>query len=120
MNAFLKGRAAITNKDNAGRDAARDIVNATWEKVVAAKCISYMKGAKNNLTDPPTLHHNLSEGYGFIEAFQYNPNKSITANDIATLKGYFGGNLYTMQTADINNVISTLETKFNLNAAIIP
>lgn len=120
MNAFLKGRAAIVNSDNAGRDAARDIVIATWEKVAAAKCISYLKGAKNNLSDQATLHHNLSEGYGFILAFQYNPNKLITPTDINVLLGYFGTNLYNMQTADMNNAISKLETVFGLNASLIP
>ncbi len=120
MNAFLKGRAAIVNGDNAGRDAARDIVIATWEKVAAAKCISYLKGAKNNLSDPATLHHNLSEGYGFVLAFQYNPNKIISNGDIATLLGYFGTNLYNLQTANLDLAIAKLESVFSLNASLIP
>jgi hypothetical protein len=120
MNAFLKGRAAIVNKDNAGRDAARAIVLATWEKVAAAKCISYLKSAKSNLSDQATLHHNLSEGYGFVTALQYNPSKTISNADIELLLSYFGTNFYNLQTTNLDLAISKLESVFGLNAALIP
>lgn len=120
MNAFLKGRAAIANKDNAARDAARDVVVASWEKVGAAKCISYIKGAKSNLADEATLHHNLSEAYGFITGFRYNPSKRISDSDITTLLNYIGNNLYTITVSDLDLAISKLESVFGLNAAIIP
>lgn len=120
MNAFLKGRAAIVNKDNTGRDEAKTAVINNWEKVAAAKCISYLKGAKNNLSDPATLHHNLSEGWGFVVAFQYNPNKTISNADITTLLNYFGTNLYNMPTANLDLAIAKLETVFGLNASLIP
>ncbi len=120
MNAFLKGRAAISNKDDAGRDAAATIVVRTWEKVAGAKCISYLKAAKNNLSDKATLHHNLSEAYGFVVAFQYNPSKTISDADITTLLGLFGNNLYNLSTANIDLAISKLESAFGLNALLIP
>lgn len=120
MNAFLKGRAAISNKDNEGRNAARDIVMKTWEKVAAAKCISYLKGAKTNFTKAADRHHNLSEGIGFIKAFAYNPSKTITAGQIAQLEGYIGTNLYNVTTANIDNAISLLATTFSLDPNTIP
>lgn len=120
MNAFLKGRAAISNKDDANRNVAGTAVIKTWEKVGAAKCISYLKGAKNNLSDKATLHHNLSEGYGFVLAFQYNPVKTITDGDIAILLGYFGTNLHNLNVANLDLAIAKLESIFSLNAAIIP
>lgn len=120
MDAFLKGRAAISNKDDARRDANRDIIIATWEKIAAAKCISYLKGAKNNLSDIATLHHNLSEGYGFILAFKYNPSKTISDADINILLNYLGPNFYNLVPANLDNAIAKLETVFGLNAAIIP
>ncbi len=120
MNAFLKGRAAISNKDNARRDAARDIVIKTWEKVAAAKCISYMKGAKTNFTKAADRHHNLSEGIGFINGFVYNPSKTITSTQIAQLQGYIGTNLYNVTTTNLDNAISTLATIFSLDPNTIP
>lgn len=120
MNAFLKGRAAISNKDNTARDEAKNAVIANWEKVVAAKCISYLKGAKNNLSDQATLHHNLSEGFGFVKAFKYNSSKTISDADINLLLGYFGSNLYSITTTNIDLAIAKLETVFSLNASLIP
>lgn len=120
MNAFLKGRAAISNKDNTARDEAKAVVVATWEKVAAAKCISYLKGAKNNLSDAATLHHNMSEAYGFVTAFRYNSQKTISDVDINALLNYFGTNLFQLNSANLDLAISKLETVFALNAALIP
>ncbi len=120
MNAFLKGRAAISNKDNTGRDEAKAVVMNTWEKVAAAKCISYLKGAKTNLTDQATMFHNLSEGYGFVQGFRYNPAKTISDADIAILMGYFGTNLYNITVTNMDNAIAKLESVFSLNASLIP
>lgn len=115
MNAWLKGRAAITNNDNTARDEARTTVVNTWERFAAAKCIAYMKSAKTNFAQDADRHHNLSEGIGFINGFAYNPSKTITNAQIAQLQGYFGTNLYNVTVADMDNVINTLATIFNLD-----
>lgn len=122
MNAFLKGRAAISAKDNTGRDEAKTVVMSTWEKVAAAKCISYLKGAKTNFADNARRHHNLSEGYGFVLAFKYNPNKLISDADITTLLGYFHGStkLWDVTTTDIDAAIAKLASVFSLDPNVIP
>lgn len=119
MNAWLKGRAAISNKDNDGRDAARNTVVLTWEKIAAAKCITYMKGAKTNFAQDADRHHNLSEAVGFIKAFSYNQSKTITDSQIATLLSYFGTNLYNVTTTNLDSAISSLATIFNLDPATL-
>lgn len=116
MNAWLKGRAAITNKDDAGRDAARDIIIATWEKVGAARLITYLKQAKTNFANNGQRNHALSEGVGFIKAFKYNPSKTISDADINTLLGYIGDNLYQVTQTNIDAAISKVATVFNLDA----
>ena len=71
MNAWIAGRAAISNGDNAARDAARNVVIKTWEKIAAARFITYVKGAKSKIgIETATVNHNLSEGIGFISAFK--------------------------------------------------
>lgn len=115
MDAWLKGRAAISNKDASGRDAAAQTVLKTWEKVVAAKCIAYLKGAKTNFSQDADRHHNLSEGIGFINAFNYNPSKTITAAQISQLQGYFGTNLYNVTTTNLDNAIALLASTFSLD-----
>ncbi len=117
MNAFLKGRAAISNNDVAARDAARDVVVATWEKVVAAKCINYLKGAKTNFADAGTLHHSVSEAYGFVTSFRYNTTKKLSDSDINNLLNELGTNFYNITQANLDNAINILATKFGLDAS---
>jgi hypothetical protein len=119
MNAFLKGRAAISNKDDAGRDAARDIVMATWEKVAAARFITYMKAAKSNIADDAVRCHNLTECIGFVNAFKYNPSKKISQTQIDQLIAYFGGNFYTMTVTNMDAAINSMAAIFSLDPATL-
>ncbi|MCE3227460.1 MAG: hypothetical protein K0S32_2011 [Bacteroidetes bacterium] len=119
MTAFLKGRAAVSAKNDTERDAARTIVVNTWEKVGAARCITYMKQAKTNIADDANRNHLLSEGIGFIKGFRYNTQKKISDSQIATLIGYFGSNLYSMTAADMDNVINTIASIYSLDASVL-
>ncbi len=115
MNAFIAGRAAISNKDNTRRDAAKTAVINAWEKVGAARFISYMKLAKTNISDAAQFAHLISEGIGFIKAFKYNPSKTLTPAEIASLEGYLGTDTYNVTTANIDLAIDLLANKFNLD-----
>ena len=115
MNAWLAGRSAITNKDNTRRDVAKTVVLNNWEKVDAARFISYMKLAKTNIADAAQFAHLTSEGIGFIKAFKYNPSKTLTNSEITTLEGYLGTDTYNVTTANIDLAIDLLALKFNLD-----
>jgi hypothetical protein len=121
MNAWLKGRAAISHKDDAARNEARDIVVKIWEKVGAARFITYAKGAKTNIADQAAFCHGLSEAVGFIRAFKYNSAKTISDADINTLLGYFQTNgvvnLYKVTPGNIDNAINKMAALFNLDAS---
>ena len=123
MNAWIKGRAAITNKDVTSRNEARDIVVRTWEKVAAARFITYTKSAKTSLSvpDQASFSHSLSEAVGFIHAFKYNSAKTISDADINTLLSYFqtGGviNLYKISPGNLDNAINKMAAVFNLDAS---
>jgi hypothetical protein len=115
MNAFLKGRAAISNKDNASRDQARNVVVATWEKIGAARFITYVKSAKANITDDAVRNHNLSEAVGFIRGFKYNPSKTISDAQIDQLLAYIGANLYSVTGTNLDNAINLMASIFALD-----
>lgn len=115
MNAFLKGRAAISNKDYAARDEARNVVIATWEQVGAAKLISYFKSAKTNFANTGQRGHALSEAVGFIKAFRYNPVRKISDADIDALLALVGDNLYQVSQVNIDAAITKVSTVFNLD-----
>ncbi|MES2761443.1 MAG: DUF4856 domain-containing protein [Bacteroidota bacterium] len=115
MNAWLAGRAAISNKDNTRRDAAKTTVINAWEKVGAGRFITYMKLAKTNIADAAQFAHLVSEGIGFIKAFKYNPAKTLTTAEIATLESYLGNSTYNVTTTNIDLAIDFLAIKFNLD-----
>ncbi|MDF2436321.1 MAG: hypothetical protein K0Q95_697 [Bacteroidota bacterium] len=123
MDAWLKGRAAISNKDNAGRDAAKATIVATWEKVVAARFISYVKSAKTNASAQASFNHNLSEAIGFINDLKYNPAKTISDADLNLLTSYFQTagtiNLYTVTITNLDNAINKMAFLFNLDASLL-
>ncbi len=76
VNAFIKGRAAITNKDYTTRDAQIAIIKKEMSKVVAVRAVYYMNEGKSKLAiaDGKAAFHALSEGYGFIWSLRFTQN----------------------------------------------
>ena len=76
LNAFIKGRAAITNKDYSTRDAQIAIIKKEMSKVVAVRAVYYMNEGKAKLAiaDGKGAFHALSEGYGFIWSLRFTQN----------------------------------------------
>ena len=117
MNAFLKLRAAISNKDNTTRDAQIVIIKNQWERVVAASAILELTEAKaafgtGNLTE---MKHVLSEGIGFINALKYKTDKQITNAQITNALTSLGTNFYTISIANIDNAINTINAVYGFN-----
>jgi hypothetical protein len=78
MDAFLKGRAAISNKDMKAKNEASPAIQEEWEKVSAATAISYLNRAKTSITDDAVRNHVLTEAIGFVYALRFNPAKKIS------------------------------------------
>lgn len=117
MNAFLKLRASVSNKDNTTRDAQIVIIKNQWERVVAASAILELTEAKaafggGDLTE---MKHVLSEGVGFINALKYKTDKQITNTQIAAALAALGTNFYTISIADIDNAINTINGVYGFN-----
>jgi hypothetical protein len=76
INAFIKGRAAITNKDYITRDAQIAIIKKEMSKVVAVRAVYYMNEGKGKLAtdNGKAAFHALSEGYGFIWSLRFTQN----------------------------------------------
>ena len=117
MNAFLKGRAAITGKDLSTMREARNTLVANWEKFAAAKLVNYLKGAKTNFALDGQRIHNLSEAIGFIRGFRYNSSKIITDAQIDQQLQLLGTNLYTITSSNIDQLITNLCSIYNLDAS---
>jgi len=117
MNAFLKGRAAISAKDMAVVRDMKTILITNWEKLAAAKLINYLKGAKTNFALDGQRIHNLSEAQGFIKSFRYNSSKLITDTQIDQQLQLLGNNLYKITSTNIDQLISNLSSIYSLDAS---
>jgi hypothetical protein len=116
MNALLKGRAAISNKDLATRDLMIAEVRRVWEKVVVSTAISYLNIGKDKLgTDAALAYHALSEAYAFIWGLKFGGDAGVTSAQVDALLTLLGdsanplnANLYNTTNADIQGVIDAL------------
>lgn len=116
MDAFLKGRAAINNKDYTTRDAQIEIITAEIEKAMAASAINYLNQAKTNFADNAIRCHTLSECYGFIYGFKFNAKKKITNDQINSLLALLGNNNYNITLAQMEELKSSIAEIYNLTA----
>lgn len=125
-NAFIKGRAAIVNKDYATRDAQINIIRENFSKISAVRAVFYLNEGKSLLSGDQALtvkaFHALSEGYGFITSLRYTHNPAthapyfsateVTAIQQALLGGTNGlwDANYTSQKAD--ELMATIAQRF--------
>jgi Domain of unknown function (DUF4856) len=121
MDAFLKGRAAISNKDIASRDEAIEEASAAWEKVVVGCVMHYLNNAVADFDDVALRMHHLSEAAGFIYALQFNPKKQygnvVIESFLEDLTGAFLLNdldLYNTTLEDINRVRDNVAVSYGL------
>lgn len=118
MDAYLKGRTAIVNKDYETKNEQREIIYAGHELVAAAVAVHYINEAIGNFNDGDTgnAFHHLSEGYQFVKALQYSPVKQITQSQIdKILNEDFGrdGDFWTASITGLNAAKNTLVTVYS-------
>ena len=119
MNAFLKGRALISQGFDASlRNEQLTVIRQIWEKLSAAQAVEYLKEARDNFgTDNAKFLHQLSEGYGFIRALKYAPpaTKLITDAQVDDLlTNVIGDNFWAVTYPDLTNAINQLSSIYGL------
>ncbi|HLG03086.1 MAG TPA: DUF4856 domain-containing protein [Bacteroidia bacterium] len=115
MNAFLAGRAAISNNDHSVKDAQVTVIRETWDKYLAATIISYLNKAVTNISDDAQRNHSLSEAIGFLIAIKYNPACLLDSTQIAAVQAYIGTNLYNVTIANLNLAKDLISSVYNLD-----
>lgn len=85
MDAFLKGRAAISNDDIATRDEAISEARAAWELVSVGTALHYINSGITNFDDMAIRGHGLSEAIAFIYSLKFNPEKTLNNEQIDAL-----------------------------------
>lgn len=113
MGAFLKGRAAISNKDNATITEQANIISQAMEKLTAAAVLQEINEIKASISDNIARNSRLSECYGFIYSMKYNPSKTITDTQINSWLALFPKNFYDLTTTDVSNIQAAVATQYN-------
>ncbi|HET8861599.1 DUF4856 domain-containing protein [Marivirga sp.] len=108
MNAFITGRAAISNKDLETRDEQIEIIRNEWERVSAGTAVHYLNAANAAFADDAVRNHTLSEAWAFIHALKYNPNKKLTNTEVQGILAELGTNFYEITPDNINSAKATL------------
>lgn len=119
MNAFLKGRAAISAKEYDVRDEQIDIVREEWEMILAAVAISYLNDAKKAQNDPALYYHYLTEAYAFIMGIKFGHLHTINDSTVDQLLRTLAdsasplqANFYATSIQDIDNTINSLSSAY--------
>jgi hypothetical protein len=117
MDAFLKGRAAISNNDENARDEAIAIITETWEKISAATAIHYLNTARSEskFDDLAIRCHALSEAVAFIQSTRFSPESKMTQTQVEELLILIGGstewtalNFYAASKSKLTAAIETI------------
>jgi hypothetical protein len=109
MNAFLKGRAAISGKDMATKQAQADIITSEFELMLAAAAIHEINGI-TGVTSKARINTLLSESMGLLIGLKYSPRKKITNAQIDKILTYYGNNLYDVTQTNLDNIVSELSS----------
>lgn len=115
MNAFLKGRAAISNKDMETKNEQILIITENWERIAAGTAIHYLNEAKEAISNDAVRNHTLSECLGFLRALQYSPTKKITTAELDQVLAYVGDNFYEVTLTDLDNARNLLSTIYGMD-----
>lgn len=116
MDAFLTGRAGISNDDMVAKDAAVVTIRKEMELVFGAVAIHYLNGGIANIGDDAIRNHQLSEAVAFIQGLQYNVDRTITDEKIIAVLALIGDNLYEVSPTMLNAAKDLLSTELGLDA----
>ena len=116
IDAFLAGRAAISNNDMTERDAQRAILRYEMQRLSAATAIHYINSGLSNITDDALLNHALSEAWAFIYSLQFANNPIMGTTEVNTALGLLGTDLYNVNTTDLNAAKDQISAAFGLDS----
>jgi hypothetical protein len=117
LNAFLKGRAALTAGDNATALAQAAIIIPFFEKMEAAAASHEINEAKGNLPNgTAAVAGNLSESLGFWTALKFNAHKKISDADYNAVVALYGTNFYNITPAGIDAIQAKISSIYGWDA----
>ncbi len=120
MDAYIKGRAAISNNDLSTRDEEITNIRTNWDRVVAGTALHYINSGITNYNDMAKRAHALSEAVAFTYSVTFNPDAVLTTNQSNDILNLIGGNtdfqnmdLYNVSISDLENARDQLASIYN-------
>jgi hypothetical protein len=121
MNAFLAGRAAITNDNLGERDVKITSIRRSWEQVCAATAIAYLNDAIAAYgVDDAEKHHALSEAYAFVYALKFGGDATIPTSSADVILTSLGGSTNLLQLNFYNTTLSQIQNAKDALVAAFP
>ena len=115
MDAYLKGRAAISAKDMKGKDEAVAKLRNEWERLVAASTILELNLADKHYADQAKKSHYLSEALGFLMSLKYKTDRKLSDAKYNEIRAKLGTNFYNTQKADIQAAVNLLSAVYQMD-----
>lgn len=115
--AFLKGRAAVVNKDVNTRNEQIAYIRNAMEQAIGTIAISYLNKTKTATTDADKFH-SLSEGTGFVYSLRFAYNAKINSAKSDELLGILmnkTNGFWSLTNADIDNVRDQIATALSID-----
>lgn len=118
MNAFIKGRYAINQKDYTERNNQIEIIVKQLEIVAATTAISYLNASVQNFADDAMRCHQLSEVYGCIWGLNYIDfqKRVISKAIIDKMLADLGNDFYDVTIEQLNTLRDELASIYNLES----
>ena len=121
MNAFLAGRAAISNDNSGERDVKITSIRRSWEQVCAATAIAYLNDAIAAYgVDDAEKHHALSEAYAFVYSLKFGWDATIPTSSADVILTSLGGTTNLLQLNFYNTTLSQLQNAKDALVAAFP
>lgn len=119
--AFLRGRAAVVNKDDATRKQQIAFIRTTLEKTLAKVTISYLKKTQDAIAanNFPDAVHSFAEGAGFLYSLRFAHNAKINAAiSDQLLTELLGGpkGFYSLTGAKLSSVRNQIAAAYGIDA----
>lgn len=117
LAAFLKGRAALSNGDNATAIQQAQIIIPFFETLEAAAAIHELNEAKAGLANgPAAVCGFLSESLGFWTGLGFNKHKKISDADYNIVLALYGDNFYNITPEGIDAILNKISSLYGWDA----
>jgi hypothetical protein len=120
FNAFLKGRKAITQQLPDKREEAVNTIYKEWEKLVASNVAHYVNATISDIENDATgsKWHHWSEAKAFTMCLRYNPEKTISTDEINSIMNSLGDSPKDITTQELESINQKLNGIYDFPSPI--